>query len=478
MSEKGDFEENNKRFWCLPLGTTLNQGTYVIKDVLGMGGFGITYLGEDTILRRYVAIKEYCPQGQEGDLGLFLREAQMLSELSHIDGIVEVHSYFQENNTAYMVMDYVESANIKDYVSQHGRLDPDTVLRMVKRIIAALQRVHDAKLIHRDISADNLLLSPEGELTLIDLGAARGSDAVYTGGRTSFCKDGFSPIELYSRNGPQGPWTDVYSICATMYYMMTGICPVPAPDRLIGKELPPLSDISEAEVPEDISRVIQKGMEVKHEFRIQSMAQMYKLLYDETLPDTRSDLLGGDSVQAAFGNRIAARAGDRTVRSHILSLTQAARELGGIKEERNNRRKWFVMKVAVVFVLCLSGVMGAVFLWRTPRFPQESGRKDQERVMAASGTSVSAGVTKPTPVQKLEPTEKPTPQRTRKPTLKPTQKPTPKPTRKPTPKPTRKPASSRTDPTPKPASARGSESDMIPLPEDNEGLAGSLDDLD
>lgn len=160
--------------------------------------------------------------------------------------------------------------------------------------------------------------------------------------------------------------------------------------------------------------------------------------------------------------------------SHILSLTQVARELGEIKEQRGRKQKWFAMKIAAaVLVLCLSGVAALVFLRGTP---QADDTKDGERVMVTPEPAVSEGAIKPTPVQTSEPTPKPTPKPTKKPTPKPTKKPTPK--LKPTPKPTKGPARTGTAATPKPGSSGRKEPDIIPLPEEKEDLAGSLDDLD
>lgn len=445
MSEKGEFDENYWRSRCMQPGTILNHGNYEIVKVLGTGGFGVTYLGRDINLLSDVAIKEYRPQDRESDLNAFLREARTLSDLRHIEGIVKVHSFFLENDTAYIVMDYVKGINIKNYVIQYGRLSPETVLKMMKRIIAALQKVHECGLIHRDISADNLLVSPDGQLTLIDLGAARCADIMNTSGRTALCKAGFTPLEQYSRQGVQGPWTDVYSICATMYYMMTGICPLSATDRVIEDCLPSLSEVSEGEVSDEISHIIQKGMEIDQRYRIQDMVQLYELLYKETLPDTKGDFFEGGDMEAVpdgeSGNGVGGRS--RTLRSHILSYTQVAHELGAIKERRNNGRKWFAIKIAAaVLLLCLTGVAGMVFL----RGASQTGHtKDGDGMIAAPEPSVSGAVIELTPVK--------------------------------TPEPTGKPAHSRTV-APKPASTDEKEPDMMPLPEDDEELAGDLDELD
>lgn len=292
----------------LPLGTLLKNGDYMVGRVLGEGGFGITYIGFDQNLLSRVAIKEYYPSGfagrdvTEGNFTLrvyggdfaddyykgleaFLEEARILAKFSGMDGIVNVRSLFQENGTAYIVMEYVDGISVKEYVHKHGKMEPKLVLEMMEQPIRALQAVHEEHLVHRDVSADNFMLDKEGKITLIDFGAARYSNVIDEKTRTTICKQGFSALEQYSREGKQGPWTDVYSICATMYYMLTGIVPKNSTERIVDDAVVPLEQMSEIELSIEKKRSIMTGMAVKSSDRFQNMSVLFLAIYGKPLID-------------------------------------------------------------------------------------------------------------------------------------------------------------------------------------------------
>lgn len=244
----------------LPAGTVLKE-QYLVGRVLGQGGFGITYLGWDIYLDIPVAIKEYYPAGVvmrdttmtmdvvscSGDEGVrfrnnkerFLREAKMLARFSQVPEIVQVKNFFLANNTAYIVMEYVEGTNLKQYVADHGgKLPPEEVLSILRPVIEGLCKVHKAGLVHRDISPDNIMMLPGGGVKLLDFGAVRdvGEAAVdrqLTKSTEAILKQGYAPIEQYQKRGSLGPWTDVYALCATVYYCLTGEVP-PEPKTEIG----------------------------------------------------------------------------------------------------------------------------------------------------------------------------------------------------------------------------------------------------
>lgn len=236
--------ESNFNARTLPIGTVLN-GQYEIRKVIGEGGFGITYLCYDSYLKINVAIKEYFPAqyatrntllGNTNitvisgdcerlfDKGLkdYEYEANRLSKFSNLKGIVSVMNFFFENNTAYMVMEYIEGITLKEYLQKNGeKISWQLVLEMMYPVIKSLQAVHKAGIIHRDISPDNIMVDNNGKITIIDFGASRYSEDDKT--KTIMLKKGYAPPEQYYKNGNQGPWTDVYAICATMYRMITGI---------------------------------------------------------------------------------------------------------------------------------------------------------------------------------------------------------------------------------------------------------------
>ncbi len=241
----------------LPIGTVLyNQ--YVIGRVLGQGGFGITYLGWDQNLDRPVAIKEYFPANivrrdashshtisiTTGDnffysgRDRFLREAQTLAKLQDVPEIARVHNFFSVNGTAYIVMEYVNGITLQNYVRQKGgKLSPAETIAIMQPVIQAMARVHQAGMIHRDISPDNIMLERSGRVRLLDFGTARptSSEQEATHSTQAVVKFGFAPMEQYQTRGNLGPWTDVYSLCATAYYCMTGTVPPEATSRVMGE---------------------------------------------------------------------------------------------------------------------------------------------------------------------------------------------------------------------------------------------------
>ena len=234
----------------LPRGTML-ANRYIIGKTLGEGGFGITYIGMDTTLSKRVAVKEFYPAGiATRDCALtkdvsvpqdrerffrkgverFLFEAKSVAAFSDEEGIVNVQDYFHENKTAYIVMDYLDGENLKQYVVNHGVFAYDEIVSLLIPVMKALKAMHARHIIHRDISPDNIMFTKKHLLKLTDFGSAKyitGSERQ----KSIVLKLGFAPEEQYRRNGRQGPYTDVYALCATIYYCITGKVPVPSLDR-------------------------------------------------------------------------------------------------------------------------------------------------------------------------------------------------------------------------------------------------------
>ena len=242
---------------ALPLGTLLNS-RYLTGRVLGMGGFGITYLAYDTTLESCVALKEYFPSGlairdsdhlslivtsyneqSQFDYGAskFLEESKILAKLRTIPNIVTVYDYFRENGTAYCVMEYIEGLDLCKYAkSKGGRLSFDETLNLLLPIIKSLGQVHASNLLHRDISPDNIIVTKSGTTQLVDFGAARQTvDSEKS--KSIILKHGFAPEEQYSKHGNQGPWTDEYALAATIYVLITGIMPPDSIERIYNDSL-------------------------------------------------------------------------------------------------------------------------------------------------------------------------------------------------------------------------------------------------
>ncbi|MBQ8835344.1 MAG: protein kinase [Oscillospiraceae bacterium] len=266
---------------------------------LGEGGFGITYLGLDIKLKRRVAIKEYFPRtlvrreasstlnvtcyagsGGHFEKGReqFLQEAQTLAKLDDVPEIVRVLDFFAENNSAYIVMEFLEGTTLKDIMAQRGRLPAKELFDMLAPVLKGMNSMHNDGLIHRDISPDNLmLLKKHDRVKLMDFGCAREIGAGHT--MTIMLKPGFAPKEQYTGH-EQGPWTDVYAICATMYYCLTGKIPPEAMRRIGGDRVIPPSqlgvDISPAQ-----EYALMKGLELDAENRWRSTAELFNALYTD-----------------------------------------------------------------------------------------------------------------------------------------------------------------------------------------------------
>ena len=283
-----------------PAGQLLS-GRYLVGRALGEGGFGITYLGFDTKLERRVAIKEYFPRslvrrdtattlnvtcytGSNGHFEKgreqFLREAQVLAKLDAYPEIVHVLDYFAENNSAYIVMEFLEGITLKDMVAQSGVIAARELLDMLEPVIKSLDAIHTEGLIHRDISPDNLiLLHKNKQVKLMDFGCARELGMGHT--MTVMLKPGFAPAEQYTGR-EQGSWSDVYSLCATIYYCLTGKIPMEAMARMGSDRLLPPSKLGMGIDPKQ-EKALLRGLALDAENRWRTAADLYAALYGKTI---------------------------------------------------------------------------------------------------------------------------------------------------------------------------------------------------
>ena len=294
-------ESNSKKYpHALPCGTILG-GKYVLGRVLGQGGFGITYIAQDYISKELVAIKEFFPEamatrtqttvsafsGQhtEGfDYGkrCFLEEAKTLAEFIGNPNIVRVYSFFEENNTAYFVMEYVEGTSLKSYLkNNNGKISVDEAKKILFPVMDALSVVHSKGIIHRDISPDNIFITPCGEVKLIDFGAARYSIGDKSRSLDVVLKHGYAPKEQYTRRGRQGPYTDVYALGATFYRAITGKVPPDSIDRMEEDSLAMPSSLG-CKISEKDEDALLKALSFQPYDRFQNM-QEFKASFDTEL---------------------------------------------------------------------------------------------------------------------------------------------------------------------------------------------------
>ena len=288
--------QTDKYPMALPPGTVLN-GRYILGRVLGQGGFGITYVAQDHKTGSLVAVKEYFPDTMAARTGgpsvsaytgqreenflygkeCFLNEAKTLAEFIGNPNIVRVHSYFEENNTAYFVMDYVQGTSLQDYLKQRGRLSWEETKHILEPVIEALASVHSRGVIHRDVTPDNIYITNDGTVKLLDFGAARYSLGDKSRSLDVVLKHGYAPREQYSRHGRQGPYTDVYALGATFYYCLTGRLPPDSIDRQDEDEFILPSSLG-VKLPAKAEDALCKALAVSAQDRFQSMGEFYLAL--------------------------------------------------------------------------------------------------------------------------------------------------------------------------------------------------------
>ncbi|RJF73570.1 serine/threonine protein kinase [Deinococcus cavernae] len=274
-----------------PAGTTLHGGRYRVNRVLGQGGFGITYDAQDTQLGIHVAVKElfidgstrrgrdvlppgsYTAAEYQESKRRFVEEAKVLYRFND-PGIVQVLNYFEENNTAYLVMEFLEGATLGSAIEKRGPMPPEVVMEVARSITRPLALVHNAGLLHRDIKPDNIFLDKQGRVILIDFGSVRTFQAGQTVSHTRLVTPGYAPLEQYSSAAKFGPYTDIYSLGATLLHALTGVMPPPATDLMMGTKLPAMP----ASTPPVLREAITRAMSLKIEDRPQSADDLLRLL--------------------------------------------------------------------------------------------------------------------------------------------------------------------------------------------------------
>ncbi|PSB54142.1 serine/threonine protein kinase [filamentous cyanobacterium Phorm 6] len=278
----------------LPAGALLKQGRYKIEKTLGEGGFGITYKGTDSTNLMGIAIKELwpekairqgntitwpnsiSPQIKQQQLSKFQLEANYLSRCVH-PNIAKVYDWFEENKTAYIVMEFISGKSLYQVGNEEKPLSEERVKGYIIEIASALKVVHTNNLLHRDIKPDNIIIDNQDRAVLIDFGATREFIANQTTNMTQLLTPGYAPLEQYSAKGKRYPATDIYALCASMYELLTGEPPAAATDRVASETLTPprklrpdLSPLTE--------QVILTGMRTKVEERFQTADELIDAL--------------------------------------------------------------------------------------------------------------------------------------------------------------------------------------------------------
>ena len=298
--------EGVKEAYYLIQGTILNK-KYIVGKVLGYGGFGVTYVGWDTVLDRKVAIKEYFPSdfstrvsgekkltAYSGDkevqfqMGLdsFVTEARKLAKFTDIDEIVDVYDYFLENNTGYIVMEFLYGHTVRELLKGNKTFSSETAIRIIKSVLHGLEAVHREGIIHRDITPENIFITQQNEVRLLDFGAARYANT-HSRSLSVILKPGYAPEEQYRSKGEQGPWTDVYGVGASFYRMVTGRKPQESLERMIDDQLKPPSELG-IEIPKSVENALMSALGVRKKDRIQSVEEFRQFLERGTVKKVRT----------------------------------------------------------------------------------------------------------------------------------------------------------------------------------------------
>ena len=286
-----------KEVYHMEPGTVLH-GKYIVGRTVGYGGFGVTYIGWDFVLEQVVAIKEYLPSefatrvpGEEtitvytGDRAnqfamgrdKFFDEAKRLARFNGLEGIVEIKDTFTDNDTAYIVMEFLEGETLKERLAREGRFGPDEALPIIKTVLQTLEEVHKENIIHRDIAPDNIFLCSDGSIKLIDFGASRYATVQHSKSLSIILKEGYAPEEQYRSKGEQGSWSDVYAVGATLYKMLTGVTPEDAMERAENDKLKPVSKFG-VKLSKSEETALMNAMNVFSEDRTQTAEQFMQEL--------------------------------------------------------------------------------------------------------------------------------------------------------------------------------------------------------
>lgn len=296
-----NFRKNDAATDALPPGTSLSE-RYVLGKVIGSGGFGITYLAYDAIDEKKIAVKEYYPKGvalrspdgytiepitslhkpdfQKG-MNSFVNESEILSRLNGNTNVINVYDTFEQNGTAYYAMEYINGITLKEYVRRYGKTSEGQALYAAAEISSAFEHIHKKNIIHRDLSPNNIMIDIDGSVKLVDFGNARPFSYEGDNSMTVALKPGYAPLEQYQHYGKHGPWTDIYSLGAVLYFMLTANDPRDPMTRF--------DDDSEfcgalSEINTRLAAVIKKMTAIKIEDRYTQSAELLSDLNSVPIP--------------------------------------------------------------------------------------------------------------------------------------------------------------------------------------------------
>ncbi len=353
---------------ALAVGTCMSD--FEITGVLGEGGFGIVYLAIDHSLQRTVAIKEYMPgtlsgRGVDGKVlvraerhretfaaGLksFINEARLLAQFDH-PSLVKVYRFWEQNDTAYMAMRYYDGQTLKDIVLNRPEIVTEAWLKFIfKQILEALDTLYRAKVLHRDVSPDNIIVQKNGDAVLLDFGSARQIIGDMTQGLTVILKPGYAPVEQYSDDASmaQGPWTDIYALAAVMYFAIVKAPPLTSVTRMMKDSLVLLQDGVHVGFSYRFLVAIDKGLALQPGDRPQSMDEFRRLLGIAAFASSRSSRSSRSSSKSSSESNKDAEASSKTLSRTQRGVTQPI-------PKSSNSRSTILAAILAISALGLAG---------------------------------------------------------------------------------------------------------------------------
>ena len=370
-------------------GTVLNK-KYLVGYAIGEGGFGITYIGRDTTLDVRVAIKEFYPSGYtnrnsykeatvvfgtdkqrgffEKGKQRFLLEARNVAKFSSEKGIVDVRDFFEANGTAYIIMEYLEGIDLDKYLNKYGPMPADKAFDLMLPVMRSLEKINAAGIIHRDISPDNIMYLTDGSLKLTDFGSAR----YFTNNdkeMSIMLKQGYAPEEQYTKNGNQGPWTDVYGMCATIYRCITGEVPESGIDRIHTDDLLPPSQLG-VRISPALESVLMYGLAVFKENRCQNMTELIDLV-NKARADGRVNIypvggavLSSYAADGAYRERVYGDERNRTYGDNFAGEERHPEKQPQDKQpEPEKKKKSSVAPILIISIIAVLLIIGIIVLF-------------------------------------------------------------------------------------------------------------------
>lgn len=372
-------------------------GKYLLGSPLGKGGFGITYIAMYLPDETIVAVKEFFPADlavRDSDretvvpqeeakavyfrtgMKSFAKEGQILSRLSFVPHIVHVREMLNANHTTYLIMEFVPGIPLKKYMkARNGPFTEKQALDMLHPILLSLDTIHKQNILHRDISPENLMVLPDHTLTLIDFGAARTFSRNDDDNLTVILKRGYAPEEQYHSNSRQGPWTDLYAICAVLYQMLTGILPQEASARAVEDHLTPISQIQGLQLSASTCRALEKGLQLDPMERYPDISSLMKELYpkqtvyesarpsSDSSPQQPSSVICTGSVQSERIFHDEEKTPETIMHEHENTDDTFSRKGTNTSVKPKSRKKRYII-AGIIIALCIDLFFGGPLFFR------------------------------------------------------------------------------------------------------------------